>query len=159
MNSLSTPEYVQLKATLIILNTKNGRGGLEFRCEDCLSKYTLRQDSEKMLAADRDRKGCHGIGDIVRYSISDLRFHTCPGNAYDRSCLFILEAHNKYKTGILPFEGPLTRQPAKIIEAFHVIDSYNVEVQKAEAERQKRVQQLTAHKKPQGRVLSGRHRS
>ena len=150
LNSLTTPEYIILKSSLIVLHTKEGMGERrEFNCSHCLSKFDRHQHSDRMVQANRDRKGCFGHSDIVRYSIDDLRFGTCPANAFNPYVLHLMELNQRYRQGVMPFEGPLTSQPAKILEAFGVIESYNQKLRKEQEE---------LAKSKQGSGLNGRRK-
>ena len=50
---------------------------------------------------------------------------------------YLLQLHGMYKMGNLPFEGPVTDQPAQIMDFFSLIDMLHYEREKREAEKYK----------------------
>lgn len=85
----------------------------------------------------RDRKGCFAKDDRVRHRIGNLSFSSCIGNFYDRSVIYLYDLQDKYEKGIMPYKGALTEQPAKIIEAFGVIQAFNNERMEREVKKRK----------------------
>lgn len=47
---------------------------------------------------------------------------------------YYYELYNGYKNGILPFDGPLVKQPSKIIEVFNIFTMLELERQRKQAE-------------------------
>lgn len=111
-----------MKATLQATRDKR------FRCGECLSQFQGRPDEEDMLGRIRSVKACFGVVDRSVFSIDDCEFHTCPGNFFDRGGLFLIELWRAYKNhGTLPFEGCYIDQPAKVMEAFSVIEEFDTQ--------------------------------
>lgn len=130
----------------------------EFNCTSCLSKFSGRQDEEKMLSASRRVKSCASVGSQVVATIENddrsesIKFRTCPGNFFSYGSVSILGLHKHFKEGFLPFAGPLAAQPNKILEAFSLIDVYNNERLEKERKRQEQKnQRLLKSGGPRGR--------
>ena len=117
LSRLTTPEYVGLKATLHAIDHKR------FQCDHC---------------PERNRKamGCTTI-DSVKSIVKDIEFRTCPGNFWETWALMLLSAHTQNRQGVLPFDGAMMDQPAKIVEAFSVIDEHISDKMEADAKKQK----------------------
>lgn len=133
------------------MHQKATNGTREFICQDCLSQYDGRADRDRMVQANRNRKGCDSVRDINLHQFDDLSFGTCPGNFIDRFALYLIRLFDQYQKGVMPFDGPLTSQPAKILEAFEVIGAYNDKV-RIEQEKQMKA------KNPQGSLIHGRRK-
>lgn len=55
-------------------------------------------------------------------------FHGANNLKYDYFT-YVLNLYNQYKRGCLPFSGPVSQQPAKIIEIFNVLEQLELEQQ------------------------------
>ena len=131
MAFLAVSEWATVKATLVAIDEK------KYRCGSCLTEYTNRADGEKMLQASRDSKGCFGVKDYKVLSLSDgISFKTCPGNFYSKEVAGLLEAFRSYERGVMPFQGALFDQPAKVIEVFGLFSTHRAE-QAEQASRRK----------------------
>ena len=56
--------------------------------------------------------------------------------------------HEAYEKGILPFEGPLVDQPAKIVDIFNILNNFNLERQQ---EMQKKNEEAMKRQAPKGK--------
>jgi hypothetical protein len=111
-----------------------------FQCSKCLKKYEGRADGKKLLRKYRKLQGCFGRTRRDGYRFDGYIYSTCPGNVFDYSSLFIIELYREYQKGIMPYPGALVEQPAKIMEAFQVIDGYNSLKLAEEQKKQKELQ-------------------
>jgi hypothetical protein len=108
-------------ATLHALDEKR------FRCEHCLRQFDGRQDADQMLKREQKLKACHDILDTPRFylgSDQELGFKTCIGNFYRNEIAHMYRWFLMFEKGVMPFEGPLSEQPNKIIEIFGVMEHY-----------------------------------
>lgn len=71
----------------------------------------------------RKLKGCWDISEKPRVEVDDIKYKTCPGNYYDGSVVSLIEMFSRFENGIMPFEGGYGDQPAKLINAFNLIDA------------------------------------
>lgn len=124
---------MRLKATMRVLDDRR------YICGECLKKFDGRADGEKLLETQRRLNGCYGDNRAEPYIYDDISFLTCPGNVFDSDSIWLIELWREYQKGVLPFEGCLTQQPAKIIEAFSIIDIYNAKkIKDAEMDAQRK---------------------
>lgn len=101
-----------------------------FFCGDCLSKYDSRRDKDQMLERERQVKNCYGLpGPSIHNIDNEVFFSKCIGNYYDPVVASLFSANEAYQKGVMPFSGALFEQPAKIIEAFSVIESIKRDTQ------------------------------
>lgn len=128
---MTVPEYVALKATLQAMDNK------EFMCSTCLCKYQGRADEETMIQKWRENKGCFDIKSTHLFSFGTLRFSTCPGNFYSHAAVSIVDNYRHFQRGVMPYPGALVDQPAKIFDAFVIIEGHQAEKAMAEKQRQK----------------------
>lgn len=97
-----------------------------FKCGPCQAQF--RDDDKGRANSDNYRRrklGCWGSTDEKPvFTVERVEFMSCPGNYWSQEAaawrqmwlLFV----NK---GILPFDGALANQPAKVMEAFSVLQS------------------------------------
>ena len=68
------------------------------------------------------------------HEIDDLLFHTCVCNFKHPLMSWFMECEEAFSKGILPYEGSLSEQPAKIMEVIYLLQSlkmdYNIYMQK-----------------------------
>lgn len=96
-----------------------------------------------MLERERQLKNCYGKpGPTIHNIDNEVFFSKCIGNYYDNVVAGYLSANESFQKGVMPFGGSLFDQPAKIIEAFNVIESIKrdtqLKAQEAERAKQKR---------------------
>ena len=96
-----------------------------YQCGECLKKYRERKDAEEMLKKYRTNMGCFTNDSPLKRVVNDIEYSTCPGNTFNFQVYYVIQLYRKYQDGILPYPGSLTEQPAKVMEAFSVIDDYN----------------------------------
>lgn len=66
-------------------------------------------------------RGCIGKGEIEYTTHDGTCFRECP-RLYEQTPLFeYLRAYRWFEAGVLPVEGGLVDQPAKLVQAFEVI--------------------------------------
>lgn len=116
-----------------------------FYCNDCLSKYDSRRDKDQMLERERQIKNCYGNpGPSIHNINNEIFFSKCIGNYFDHGIANLISLNEHFQKGVMPFRGALLDQPAKIIEAFSVIESI------------KRDQQIKAHQAQEAKQKRGR---
>ena len=126
VSGLTANEFIELRATL-----RSGDDD-EFQCDKCLK----RPMPEEQLERFRALKGCFGKRGAP-FKLREIEFTSCPGNFVSFDALHLIQMHDYFEKGTLPFEGSLSEQPAKAIEAFGVIKSHKYERLKSEANKQK----------------------
>jgi hypothetical protein len=133
LSSLTKKEWIELKATLHSIDDRR------FDCNTCLSQYEGRQDRETMIQASRKLKACDYTANGFRHAIDDrIRFSTCIGNFVSESAAHLIELQGHFAQGVMPYAGPLTSQPAKVIEAFRVIENHRYRVSREREEERQR---------------------
>ena len=127
---------MRLQSTLHIMDQER------FQCGKCLKKYRGRADEKTILQKYRKNMGCFGNTRRDNYEFGGYIYRTCPGNVFHSDAVFIIELYREFQKGIMPYPGSLVEQPAKVMEAFSVIDGYNnrkiAEEQKKQKELQRR---------------------
>jgi hypothetical protein len=68
----------------------------------------------------RKLKGCYDFT-TKAYKLENIVYKSCVGN-FTKNIVYFLEAFSQYEKGMLPYNGSLGEQPAKIIEIFNIID-------------------------------------
>jgi len=105
----------------------------QFRCEQKIEEYAARSDYDHAKTLVETANGCGVIADDVKYTVDGVGYKSCfctyKHPLFDRY-LFL---YNNYHRGIMPFEGPITRQPAYLIDAFTILD--NLKHEKEEDDR------------------------
>jgi len=94
-----------------------------------------------MLERSRRSKGCWGTSEVIHRLLtpggSVIEFKTCVGNAVRDEWYHWVTLHRQFKNGVLPYGGSLVDQPAKALEIFSVIDTFEMQKMKeAASERQ-----------------------
>ncbi len=84
--------------------------------------YEANKDAyDRSLAKLQYQKGCV-LPSQTKYHVDNLKFNRCIGNFYSQSGAMLIDFYYKYKEGVMPYEGALMDQPAKIIDVFNIID-------------------------------------
>lgn len=116
-STLNPYEYSHLLATL------EGLFRDDFNCFKCLKRY----GAEEGLAAargiaKRKSKGCFDFTTRT-FLLDNVKYSSCLGNYTLQGVSYYYELFFNYEKGVLPFEGDLGRQPNKIVEILHIIDT------------------------------------
>jgi hypothetical protein len=125
---------------LLLVSTFEANGNPELNCFKCKNKYKGRVDYQAMTDKNRKKKGCFqtegpAIAKVHINPYGDaFEVQTCPGNFYDYYAQNIINLYMKYREGIMPYSGGLAEQPAKIVEAFRLLDNL-VELQRLKEEK------------------------
>lgn len=116
-----------------------------FQCSKCLDRFPGRPE---MLEKVRIQQGCIDPKSYVVHKIDDeIFYYRCPGNFFSRSVTSIMELWNSFQNGVLPFEGSLVDQPAKIMEIFGVLDRIKHDrMKKAQDEHDRKMKALNGRK-------------
>lgn len=95
-----------------------------FNCGDCLKRN---KDKKKR----DEKKGCnYSLSAPVAKYHDIYQFKRCPGALKNSSYLELINLHGHWELGVLPFEGGLLDQPAKLVQAMRIISSLKLEHQK-----------------------------
>lgn len=122
MSEVSNHEFVQLVSTFWF------RADESFNCFSCKKKMSAGvRDRQKACFTPRDRE-------IVNYNGS-IKYFTCPSNHYNAGTSRLIDMFRHFQQGVLPFEGGLLDQPAKIIEVFRIVENLEIERQNDIAKR------------------------
>jgi hypothetical protein len=129
ISSITTEDYIKLKGTLYDLANR------DFICSECVTKFKGRTDEKEMLRKTKTTRNCETVSTpSMLFQVYDLKSKRCPGNLFSREVVFHYELFQKFKLGILPFQGSLSDQPNKIIEIFKIIEEWEIDRQKKEIE-------------------------
>lgn len=107
----------------------------EFNCSTCKSKYARQPDKQRQ---HQERKGCfstfpttilqyRGEMNTPMHSATKINYQHCPARFYSPYWASVINLHSKYEQGIMPFEGSLFDQPAKIVSVFDLIHNLKEE--------------------------------
>jgi len=142
VSTLTFRENIELRATLHALENR------DFICSVC-TEPDFRPDADAMVEAKKKQKACTEIRNFALHNIKDgrlnLLFATCPGNFFSEGALHMIQAHELFEKGVMPFPGSYMEQPAKVIDIMSIIGSYKAQriLAKAEKERmQSKMQNL-----------------
>lgn len=117
ISHVTVTESIGLRATLHAIDDDR------FQCEKC-------------KPATRPSKFCLTSSQNVAHVLEpDLRFRKCPGNFFSFSSLNILEMHNSFEGGVMPYPGAFADQPNKVIEAFRIISVHKANMREAARQR------------------------
>lgn len=107
----------------------------DFNCGLCKKKQSQSvRDSRKSCSIKRDSAvATYGKG-------TEIKYYTCPSNFYNPAIALLIDMGRHFREGILPFEGGLFDQPAKVIDCFNLLENLNVEHQKDVQEKAKKWQ-------------------
>jgi hypothetical protein len=116
-SQMSDIETVQMIATFFSLTEP------AFNCAACLIRYKKEhRDSQKGCNAPTSR--------VVAKYHSFFEFKRCPGALKSQAMREIIQLHRLWESGVLPYDGGVLDQPAKIVEAMGLVDSLKFEHQK-----------------------------
>ena len=124
VSRVTDDEYASLVATFLAMTDE------DFRCESCLVKFKKRPDGEKQGEYWRTSKGCYGATVMTpsgKWEKHHVLFPSCPGNFRDTRMGLWIDLWRGFNAGHLPFAGGLLDQPAKLMEAFKILDSLSAE--------------------------------
>ncbi len=97
-------------------------------CSKNIERLEGRHDSDKRIAAYREARGCGGSPSPQQFRFYPFTVSTCPCTFQNKvrfSHLWTLfDGYDRH--GVLPCPGPLTHQPAALIEAFDILRSLRV---------------------------------
>lgn len=133
---MSEYERLHIHATLEAIFNEDDM----YSCHKCLQSFANQADDtkrEKALEKMRKLKGCWGT---IRgaYRVDKYDIETCVGNYVHYQVHELFGWYLKYEQfGILPFEGSLYDQPAKIIEIFDIMSNAKYKKMKEKQEAQK----------------------
>ena len=107
----------------------------EFNCSRCKIHYPKDQERQRK---HQERKGCfdtfpnailryRGEMNTPMYSASKINYFHCPARFYSPYWVSIINIHSKFEQGIMPFQGSLLEQPAKIVSVFDLIHNLKEE--------------------------------
>lgn len=71
-------------------------------------------------------KGCVSTPK-TNYKIEGFKLNKCLGNFTSNEIYGYFEMYKLYEKGIMPFDGAISDQPAKIIDLFNMIDQLKAE--------------------------------
>jgi hypothetical protein len=111
---------LQWEDTIEIVASYNAISKKLFSCGECKKKYP--QDARVRM------KGCHSpIERPVAVWKNKIHFYKCPSNFYN-PMIAELSSHARHiESGLLPYEGGLYDQPAKLIESINLLNSLRIE--------------------------------
>lgn len=89
--------------------------------------------------------GCYGAKrkKFFEYKIESygttIEYYSCPGNFRKGEIGYVFALFEQFQKGLLPFEGPFSDQPAKVVEAFNLIVSLREEQRAQKEEENKKL--------------------
>lgn len=114
LSSITLSERVSIIATLNAIDNK-----AKFECQTC-----LKSQQGEMLEKWRRIKGCWKEQSRAVFQSDDIEFYRCPGNYFSYQVVQLLGMEQQFEKGVMPFEGSMMAQPAKILEIFYMIQRY-----------------------------------
>lgn len=144
ISSLTNYDVALLRGSWLALTNE------EYQCEKHYEKLALRADADVVIPYERKKKGCGVYSEEPRVTVDGFNYHMClchKGFHHPNFGTLVL-MHEAYEKGILPFEGPLVDQPAKIIDIFNILNSFNLERQQ---ELQKKNEEVAKRQAPKGK--------
>lgn len=93
------------------------------------------EDCRNATPEEREYWGCFEASKRSVFDLDGEKLFRCPTfylRDYGKTASEYVRAHGFYQSGYLPNEGTWTRQPAKLIKVFEVIDSVKREMENAE---------------------------
>jgi len=116
LNSITAKEYVSLISSFWAIYSP------EYNCQKCIKKYS---ESARDL-----RKSCFTKRQKPIISYEGINYYKCPSNWSNSGVFRLIDMFRFFKNGMLPFEGGLLNQPAKLIDVFSLFDNLLFEHQK-----------------------------
>lgn len=114
ISEVGNDEYVYL------LSTYWYRADQNFNCLNCKKIYSESvRDTRKACFTKRPRE-------FVDYN-GKVKYFVCPSNFFNPAYSQIIDMFRHFQRGVLPFNGGLLDQPAKIIEIFNLIENLDSE--------------------------------
>lgn len=114
-NALSMHEYALLLSTI-----ESKLEPKKFNCHNCIYQYGTSKRLTDKTERTRKLKGCFDYT-TKSYRLENIKYDTCIGN-YVTNLDYLFDAFGLYEKGIMPFDGPLSNQPSKIISIFNIIE-------------------------------------
>lgn len=96
---------------------------LGLNCQDCHNNEALKKF-----------RGCEKPTERVQYIRDGEELHRCPASVIPRDMNIYIELYAYYKKGMLPFEGGVSKQPAKLMEIFSILESAENRAEKKKIE-------------------------
>lgn len=131
LSTMTDGEYVTLVSTFISHTNERLNCGLQ------KSRLNGRGDISAALAEIERRSGCKADGSKQLFQLGKISFRKCLCNFQNTQLPFLLKLHKHFEAGVMPFEGPLADQPAKLMDVFGLLDElkedYRQAQEKAEA--------------------------
>lgn len=122
-------EYFSVVTTFNILADKHQT----FNCNKCIADLK-KFESDEIIEKEKKRKHCttiksgNPIVDLQQNSVG-FEYYTCVGNFYDKSVENLLSMAGKFEAGIMPYDGGLFDQPAKLVEALDLCQNLKMKHQ------------------------------
>lgn len=135
VSAINNADYVTIIATYIASSKA-------FNCSSCKLLYPEQKRKEL--------KGCHApIKRAVAKYKDKIIFYKCPSNFYQFGLAKIQDHARHLEKGLLPYEGGLFDQPAKLVEIMMLFESLRLEdeVNRLEAENKKQKQEAKKWRK------------
>lgn len=135
LSHLTVEDHIEIIANHISM-------GKPFNCYECKKLYPEQKRKEL--------KGCH---DQIKRPVAKYKdrliFYKCPSNFYNAMVAQLFNHAGKIEKGLLPYEGGLFDQPAKLIQAYELMESLRLddELQRLEAESKKQKQEAKKWRK------------
>lgn len=135
MELVESATFLTTQETVLVIASHIAMGKV-FNCFECKKLYPEQKRKEL--------KGCHAPikKPVARYK-DRINFYKCPSNFYNPMIGHLANQASKIDKGLLPYEGGLFDQPAKLIEIFNLLESLRIddELQRLEAESKKQKQE------------------
>jgi len=91
---------------------------LRLNCHDC-------RDIDKLY------RGCNGGGKLA-FQHEGKAIDFCPVKLVTDATRYYIQYYSWYKKGYLALPGTIAQQPVKLLDAFNVIESHEIEMQNKE---------------------------
>lgn len=117
-------EYETLQITASVWSIFDSR----WNCFNCANQRNFEQLKKV--------KGCISTPK-ANYTVEGFKLNKCLGNFTSREVYGYFELNKLFEKGIMPFEGAVSEQPAKLIDLFNMIEQLKNEKQ-LEASKKKR---------------------
>lgn len=105
----------------------------EFDCSACQSARPDIKDPEvraTLLERIKTQKGCRG-GFSSGYTMDRVvKLTTCPGNLFNFEAAGTVDVWVRYRNGVPPYATGSLEWPAKLVEAFGLLDRLETETKK-----------------------------
>lgn len=117
IGGMTTGDYVLLNASWMNNTNKN------FKCKETETQLNHRKDAELAIRTVRIKKGCGRIHDDVKVELDGYGYKSCLCHESFQHPLFfeLVNIHNMFEKGVMPFAGGLLEQPAQVVEFMNMI--------------------------------------